>query len=477
MRHNCGFCVAHTLHDAYNFIGSLQHRGREATGIAAIGDRRIDVLKWNGTVNRVELEDLHKIFPFHPYHTYLAHVRYATRGRKDKILEEAHPHVIGGTVENKGNHILITDCDMAIVHNGQVDARYLKGATSGLKTSCDTEAILHFFKKNGEMEILKRIPGSYTMAIADKNRDDVVVLRDRTGLKPGVMGLKDGKYVAVSEDIALRKNGGEPIESLEPGCAYYLKYNGSYSKKKVVEPKRALCFFEFNYISNVDSILDRISVRALREALGEELAREFKANDVDVVTYLPRCPEPAARSFAKSIGKPFLPVFYKLRGERAFQGSTPDDRKNSIDQNLHLLPGIEKILKDKVIAVLDDSTVRGNNAKRERELLVSQAKVKKCYHLNYTPPIGIIGKDGVARGCMFGVDMPPDDDFVTRKRNLSDLSLSNRTLEEISQVMGMSVFYISVEGMLRAFEKVGLKGCDLCTFCIGGKHPFEGIKV
>ena len=34
--HNCGFCVAHSLHDAYSFIESLKHRGREAAGIAAI---------------------------------------------------------------------------------------------------------------------------------------------------------------------------------------------------------------------------------------------------------------------------------------------------------------------------------------------------------------------------------------------------------------------------------------------------------
>ena len=34
----CGLCVAHTLHDVYSFIKDLQHRGREACGIAAIGD-------------------------------------------------------------------------------------------------------------------------------------------------------------------------------------------------------------------------------------------------------------------------------------------------------------------------------------------------------------------------------------------------------------------------------------------------------
>ena len=100
--HNCGLAVAHTLHDIYSLIKSLQHRGREATGMAAIGEERIDVIKWMGPVDRFDITDLHKIFPSPKYHTFMAHVRYATRGRKDKILEDAHPHVIGGRSEKKG---------------------------------------------------------------------------------------------------------------------------------------------------------------------------------------------------------------------------------------------------------------------------------------------------------------------------------------------------------------------------------------
>ena len=69
IRHNCGFCVAHTLHDVYRFIRSLQHRGREAAGIAAVGNERIDVIKWAGPVDRFDVTDLHKIFPSPQYHT------------------------------------------------------------------------------------------------------------------------------------------------------------------------------------------------------------------------------------------------------------------------------------------------------------------------------------------------------------------------------------------------------------------------
>ncbi len=472
VRHNCGFCVAHTLHDAYSFLRALQHRGREAAGIAAVGEGRIDVIKWAGGVDRFDITDLHKIFPSPSYHTYMAHVRYATQGRKDEILDDAHPHVLGGQVEDRGSHILIRDCQMAAVHNGQIDFEYFDGLDlSQMKSTCDTEALLYLYRRDGEEAFLHRVPGAYTMAIADWRKRDVIVLRDRTGIKPGVLGWKDGKYGVASEDIAFRKNGGEYIEDLDPGSLYYLSPEGEYSKELLVEPQPRHCFFEWNYISDVDSIINHVAARRVREQLGEILAEEFTPSDVDVVTFLPRCPEVAARSYAQVRGLPFMPVFYKMRGERSFQGSTARDRRRSIDDNLHLLPGLRPRLSGKTVLFIDDSIVRGNNLVRARNLLYDDLGVKKAYVASYTPPIGIVPEDGVPRGCMFGVDMPPappkGEEFIAR----------GRESREISEKMGLPVVYISTRGMMRAFERLGLDSGRLCTYCIGGGHPFAGCEA
>ena len=470
VRHNCGFCVAHTLHDAYSFIRSLQHRGREASGIAAVGEGRIDVIKWAGGVDRFDVTDLHKLFPSPSYHTYMAHVRYATRGRKDRILVDAHPHTLGGYPEIRGNHILIRECEMAAVHNGQVGWDCFDPVDLvDLKSQCDTEAILNFYRRQGEQEFIRRVPGAYSMAIADWRKRDVIVFRDRTGIKPGVLGWKDGKYGVASEDIAFRKNGGEFIEDLEPGSIYYLKPEGDYSKESLVAPSPAHCFFEWNYITDVDSIINSVSVRRIRETLGEMLAEKFAPADADVVTFLPRCPEVAARSYAKKTGLEFLPVFYKMRGERSFQGSTASDRRKSIDENLHPLPGLRPYLQGKTVVLIDDSIVRGNNSVRARELLYDEIGVKKAYLASYTPAIGVIGDDGQPRGCLFGVDMPPDppkgEEFVAR----------GRSSREISERMGMQVVYLSRELMLEAFRRAGIEDDHLCTYCIGGGHPLRSL--
>ncbi|MFH1979159.1 MAG: hypothetical protein ABII97_02150 [Patescibacteria group bacterium] len=466
----CGIAVTHTLKDAYSFAKDQQHRGREAVGIAAIGDNRIDVLKWVGTTEAFEVDDLHLIFPGegHDYHTFLSHIRYATRGQKDSkdILKDAHPHVIGGRQEDRGTHVIINDCDAVVVHNGQVDGKYFNGEIFDLKTNCDTESFLHFYRKYRAKGILEKIPGAYTAVIAEKYRKEILVLRDKTGIKPGVLGWKNGKCVIASEEIAFRKNHARFLENLEPGCVYSITPEGRYFKERIVSPELNYCFFEWNYLAHVDSILNDVSVRRVREVHGERIALEFaelvaKAN---LITYVPRCPEVAARKCADCIGKKFSPVFYKMKSTRSFIGSTKAERWGSILKNLYLLNSKRDSLRGLNLVVIEDSMIRGNNGKRERDLLYEVGKANVVHHINYTPPVGIIGKDDVPRGCLFGVDMPPDDDsFIAR----------GRTAEEISEIMEMPVHYLSMEGMLSGFEKLGIPRQNLCTFCIGGPHPFE----
>ena len=91
--------------------------------------------------------------------------------------------------------------------------------------------------------------------------------------------------------------------------------------------------------------------------------------------------------------------------------------------------------------------------------------------MSYTPPIGIIGDDGVPRGCSFGVDMPPDpppgEEFIARGRDA----------DQISQRMEMPVVYISRQALAQAFAQAGVPEQELCTYCIGGPHPLAGFSA
>jgi len=317
---------------------------------------------------------------------------------------------------------------------------------------------------------MRAIPGSYVLAVADRKRSEVLVMRDRFGVKPGCLGEKDGKFCIASENIAFADNGARIVEDLEQGAIYYLSERGSFRKVNVLSPENRHCFFEWNYIGNANSTINEIEVRKIRTELGRMLANEFNLEDIDVITYLPRCPKIAARSFARQTGKDdkFLEVFYKLNSERAFLGATKADRNSSIRKNLYLHPRMEDILRDKTVLVIDDSIVRGNNSKYGCELL-KKCNIKKIYYASYTPKIGIIGKDNILRGCMFGVDMPPEDDFIVRTEN----GIRNRTDEEIDSALEVKTHFMSLEGMFRAFERAGMRRENLCSFCIGGEHPFK----
>jgi len=466
--HNCGVVVTHTLHDAYAFISSLGHRGRDATGIAAIGDDRIDVVKWLGPASKFSKEDLQSIFPADRYHTYLAHNRYKTRGAEGSVLIEAHPHTIGGKRIDRERHSLITDCDAVGVHNGQINDEYLQSVDlDGLLTSCDSEAFLHLFARLGAQETLKQVPGAYVFAGAIKGDREVVVMRDRTGIKPACIGVKDGKTYVASESVAFTKNGGGSVRDMPPGSICYILPEGGSREKQVVDPERQSCFFEHAYVASPDSLIDGILVNLFRERMGEKLAKRFNPDDAKFVTDVPHCPRSAAEAYARSTGKEYLRIFYKMDKERSFQGATNGDRAKSIASNLNLIPWIEEKIRGEGVIVIDDSIVRGNVIENGVVPLLNEAGVGHKYFFSYTPKIGIVGADGMDRGCEFGVDMPANenDDHSFLARGLST--------EEISAKVGMDVRYLSVEDMNDVYRSLGKNPDDLCTFCIGGRHPFE----
>ena len=133
---------------------------------------------------------------------------------------------------------------------------------------------------------------------------------------------------AYAADLRADRRRGEVL------VLYYFDPDGGYYKRQLVPPALAHCFFEWNYFADRDSIVEGLSVKKLRRALGEMLAEELELERVEFVSYFPRAPEDAARGLARVSGKPFQPLFYKLRGERAFQGPTPDERSQSISQNI-----------------------------------------------------------------------------------------------------------------------------------------------
>ena len=87
-----------------------------------------------------------------------------------------------------------------------------------------------------------------------------------------------------------------------------------------------------------------------------------------------------------------------------------------------------------------------------------EAGARKVYFASVTPPIGPV-VDGEERGCLFGVDMSPQDNFAIRRGGLEGVKRSSGADE---------LYYLSMESMVRA---IGLPEEKLCLYCLGGGHP------
>jgi len=464
VRDHCGFFVAYSPHDVYKGLQAEQHRGREAAGIGVVRDNHVTAVKWLGNVSALKLQTIIQILGAERA-VYLGHVRYATSGRKDprKLLEDAHPHTIGGEVQiypqddsDNPTHMIITRARIAGVHNGTIYPGSMDSIDgcdfTDLQTGCDTEAFLRVYDKLGADETMKRIPSSFSIAIADAKMRGALVMRDRFGLMPAWLGEKDGYIIAASEDEAIRQIGGKPIREVDAGEIVHLK-GQSFESRSTVPPNWRRCFFQINYVMHRDSHFGGRWVYNDRFNLGRQLAREFKP-DVDFVTYIPECPEDLALGYSHESGIPLRKIFYKKNDERSFQGPTPDERRSSIKRNLHLIDG--ENVRDKRILIVDDSIIRANNSPHA----INLARQSGAEYVALAVGTPMIGRN--RKGCVFGVDMPDNDDFVAAE--------CDGDLERISSRIGADdVYYISKEGQ---FQVLGPEE-NYCTRCIGGSDPVE----
>ncbi|MFQ5648243.1 MAG: hypothetical protein ACE5FW_03315, partial [Candidatus Aenigmatarchaeota archaeon] len=455
--------VARTLHDVYKMLKAQQNRGQEAAGISVLKeDGTLDVIKWMGLVDDFALDYLYDILGDGVL--FEGHIRYSTSGSKSS-LRNAHPHYLGGRETEHSDHLIARGVDASIVHNGTL------ACCPGAETvDCDSMFLLETFMEIGGEGVLQEIPGAYSAAILTP--EGATVLRDRYGIRPLSIGKKDGRYVAASEDCAIREIGGSVHRTFFPGEMGKMTRT-DFQTERIVPSNDKMCFFELNYLMNDESHFIERSVRDGRYILGGVLCDEFfqatgiDPNEIDVIAYLPKCPEPAALGFADRIRKyrskplkvhPKDNIYYKKKKRRAFMGQSQKQRKKSIQHNLYLRDNVD--LDDLVILIIDDSIVRGNNSKRAVRM-VNDAGAKKVYFAAYTPPIGPI-KNGIGRGCLFGVDMPPSDDFATRKY---------KTIGGVAEyIRAEKVYYLSKEGM---FKAIRIPMNRTCHYCIGGPHPME----
>jgi amidophosphoribosyltransferase len=439
---------------------ALQHRGQEAAGMAVADGQTMTMHKGVGFVSHV----------FTPTamaemkgHYAIGHTRYSTTG--SSLLRNAQPFMIE-TINGP----------LALAHNGNlVNSAELRQELMeqgvGFSSSSDTEVMTMMLARNGGATWEERIKtamakwiGAYSLVIL--TRDCVYAVRDPWGFRPLCIGLlPNGGHAVASETGALQTLGCEAIRDVKPGEVVSL----SNSALKVMQAlptvnPTSMCIFEHIYFARPDQVWDGINVHHVRQRLGEELAREFisgfsnglplanRQTDgiglvADVVIPVPDSSVPAAIGFSHVSGISYNDGFIKNRYVgRTFIEPTDSLRKRGVALKFNV---INENVRDKRVVMIDDSIVRGNTTGPLIKLL-KNAGAKEVHVAITCPPI--------AHPCFMGVDMGRHEDLIAHKRTVEDIR---------EYVDADSLYYLSVEGMMRALKR----NDGFCQACFTGTYP------
>ena len=425
---------------AYLGLYALQHRGQEATGIAAVQDGRATLHKAHGLVmdgfNDDELEEL-------PGDAAIGHTRYSTAGGKG--LENAQPLVVR---YHQG--------DLVLVHNGNLtnaqtirDELVLEGAL--FNSSVDSEVIVHLIARSRMStpdeqihDALSKLVGAFSVIISVG--DAMYGARDPWGFRPLVLGRKGDGYVFASETCALDLIGAELIEEVQPGEILKIE-NGQITSLPSLTPagEIAPCIFELIYFARPDSKVWGVAVDRARRAFGRQLAREHHV-DADCVFSVPDSSNSAALGYSEESGVPFeLGLIRNHYVGRTFIHPTQTGRDFRVRIKYN---AVREVIEGKRVVVVDDSLVRGTTS-RGLIALIREAGAREVHFRVASPP--------VVSPCYYGIDMPTREELIG----------AQKSIEEIRAHLNVdSLGYLSRDGMHDAVREYG----PFCDACFGGRY-------
>jgi amidophosphoribosyltransferase len=334
---------------------------------------------------------------------------------------------------------------------------------------------------------LEKVSGAYSLVMGAG--DSLYLARDPQGIRPLMLGKFGDGFIAVSETIALDKVGATLIRQIKRGEIVKIDKEGIKTIKEGLEGDGNFCDFEWPYFSRPDSSYPLVSedlenperwksVYEFREECGKTLAKERPIPNATFVVGVPDSGVPVSMGYANALGIPYRQLIlrdhYDPDGKgRIFQ---TDYDKGGIQARVLgklSLVGGQRIWKDAVVVLGDDSYVRGYTSKAVVNAVFS-AGAKEVHMISGTPQI--------MHPCHLGVSMRTYEELIASRNNGDPQKIAK-------EIGATSINYISHKGFIRARLEAGK---DLiipqnekeiflanggCGGCLTGLHPVsqEGI--
>ena len=452
------------IHDIYESLTVLQHRGQDASGILTNHNGKITLRKSLGLVrdgfSKKHIDRLKGSIG-------IGHVRYPTAGHADNS-SEAQPFYVnspyGIALAHNGN----------LINSDKLKSDLFKEDLRHINTKSDSEILLNIFAHELYLHskdaftpdsifyavagVHRRVKGAYAVVSLITDRG-VVAFRDPNGIRPLCFGQRalDGKTetMVASESVALDSAGFKLERDLKPGEAIFIDKDGNVHTRLCSENSIASpCIFEYVYFARPDSIIDGISVYKARMNMGTALADNIKKalpnNDIDVVVPIPDTSRISALELSSRLGIPFREGFIKNRYiGRTFIMSQQNERSKSVKRKLN---AIKSEFSNKTVLLVDDSIVRGTTSRQIVEM-AREAGAKKVYMASAAPPVKFPN--------VYGIDMPASKEFIA----------DNRTIDEVADFIGCDkLFYQNLSDLIDAVKSESPLVTEFDSSCFDGKY-------
>ena len=324
--------------------------------------------------------------------------------------------------------------------------------------------------KEGIEYAQSKIKGSCSMLIMT---DTVIyAARDRFGRTPIIIGKNDKGYVCASESSSFTNLGYEYVRDIGPGEVVQISADGI---RQVTPPgeRMQICSFLWVYYGYPSAFYEGINVENARYRSGAAMAKRDADLQLDCAAGIPDSGIAHAIGYANQKGVEYSRPFVKY---------TPTWPRSFMPQNLKmrdlvakmkLIPNKE-LTKDKRIAFLDDSIVRGTQLKDNVVKLID-AGVKEVHMRIACPPL--------IYPCKFlnFSTSRSNFDLYTRRviRDMEGTSeLSEEELQEyvdcnsakhkeMVNIMckNMQLTSLKFQRLEDLVAAIGLPKCKLCTHC------------
>lgn len=318
------------------------------------------------------------------------------------------------------------------------------------------------------------VDGSMSMLIMTS--EGIYAARDRYGRTPVAVGKKETGFAVSFENFAFKSLGYDDYKELGPAEIVYITPESVETVSEAGKNMK-VCSFLWAYYGYPTASYEGINVEEMRYKCGSMLAQRDKGTiNLDMVAGVPDSGIAHAIGYANESGIPYARPFIKYTPTWSRSFTPTSQAQRELVARMKLIP-VPSLIENKSMLLIDDSIVRGTQLRETTEFLYNSG-AKEVHVRPACPPL--------LYGCK----------YLNFSRSKSELELITRrvilekegenaenTLQEYADPNSERYAYMLEE--IRKHQNfttlkyhrlddfiasIGMKPCELCTYCFDGKE-------